>query len=244
MRRASSASSSRPDIRMYRALPLPTRLTRPYISRWPMVMPRRATGMPRRLPSAAMRRSVATASSQPPPAAKPRIMDMTGVPISATVSSSPSTAALYTRPLVESLRCCSKSLMSAPAEKASSPAPAITTQRTSRSLSRSRSSVVSSTHMSSEMALRWAGRLMVTVATGGSRRTRMYPLASTGVSSAGVCTAVSVMRGRSCVWSNCNGAKKRIGAGVCKSTTAPAFPVTSRRLIAVRSLLLLHSFNR
>ena len=210
-----------------------------------MVMPRRATGMPRRLPSAAMRRSVATANSQPPPAANPRIIEITGVPISATVSSRPSTAALYTRPLVESLRCCSKSLMSAPAEKASSPAPAITMQRTSRSASRSRSSEVNSTHISSEMALRWAGRLMVTVATGGSRRARMCPLASTGISEVGFCTAaVSVIGGRSWMWSGWDGAKSLSGRGYVSQQRPRHSMVTLRGLIAVRSRFLLCSFNR
>ena len=67
-------------------------------------MDSRATGIPKRLLSAAMRMSVAMDSSQPPPTQKPLIMQMVGLDMASMVSMAPSKASAYTLALVELLR--------------------------------------------------------------------------------------------------------------------------------------------
>ena len=62
-------------------------------------------------------------SSQPPPTQMPRIIEMVGFGICSIASSAPSKAAAYSFPCSLLLRWAGKSLMSAPAENALSPAP-------------------------------------------------------------------------------------------------------------------------
>ena len=105
---------------------------------YPTRMDSRATGIPKRLLSAAMRMSAAMDSSHPPPTQKPLIIQMVGLDMASMVSIAPSNASAYTLALAESFRYDSKSLMSAPAENAASPAPVNTTTFTLGSPSRSR----------------------------------------------------------------------------------------------------------
>ena len=82
----------------------PTSRTRRRISLYPTSMDSRATGIPNRLLSAAMRISVAIDSSQPPPTQNPFIMQIVGFDIASMVSIAPSNASAYTLALAESLR--------------------------------------------------------------------------------------------------------------------------------------------
>ena len=59
-------------------------------------MERRATGIPKRLLSAAMRMSVAMDSSHPPPTQKPFIRQMVGLDMASMASIAPSKASAYT----------------------------------------------------------------------------------------------------------------------------------------------------
>ena len=104
-------------------------------------------------------------SSQPPPTQMPRIMQMTGFGICSMASSAPSKASAYSRARSLLLRCAGKSLMSAPAENALSPAPVRMTTRTPSSAPSRRAALRSSPHISKSMALCWPGRFSVIVPT-------------------------------------------------------------------------------
>ena len=125
--------------------------------------PTRASGRPNVASSAAMMRSHPKAISRPPPSAWPLTRAMTGtssVVRSAMPPKPPGRgAAQYSRPLAP------PPFISAPAEKARSPAPVSTTARMPPSASMRVQTALSSRSAPASMALSTSGRSMVTRAT-------------------------------------------------------------------------------
>src|SRR6266481_3855023 len=123
--------------------------------------PIRASGMPKRATSAATRRSQCSASSQPPAMASPWTMAIVAC---RERSTRPSTSMTPPSGSPWAPRRSSISLRSMPEQKAG-PAPRTTTTRTSRLASRSSKRSRREASSAEFMALRWPGRLRVTVAT-------------------------------------------------------------------------------
>ncbi len=124
----------------------------------PGMTPTRISGWPNLAVSAAIARSVASTSSQPPPRARPLTEAMTGLGSSRMVSCGRRRALLTTAAL--RLRVGNSS-MSAPALKAWSPLPVMTTTYTSSSRpARSRACDISA-RSSSFCAFRFSGRFSV-----------------------------------------------------------------------------------
>src|SRR6266851_4891900 len=122
--------------------------------------PIRASGIPKRATSDATRRSQWSASSQPPAMASPWTMAMVGC---FDRSTRPSTSMTLPSGSPWAPRRSSISLRSMPEQKAG-PAPRTTTTRTSRLASSSSKRWRSEASSALFMALRWPGRLRVTVA--------------------------------------------------------------------------------
>src|SRR5882672_1240564 len=130
--------------------------------------PIRASGIPKRATSAATRRSQWSASSQPPAMASLWTMAMVGC---FDRSTRPSTSMTPPSGSPAAPRRSSISLRSMPEQKAG-PAPRTTTTRTSRLASNSSKRWRSEASSALFMALRWPGRLSVTVAMPSSMAQR------------------------------------------------------------------------
>src|SRR2546430_2619720 len=131
--------------------------------------------MPKRLEVPQMRRSHCVMISSPPPTQTPWIIATIGCRHRAIAPIVASSTAPYFFALFAFLRVVSNSEMSAPAAKALSPAPRITTQRKRLSASSSRMTSPSRFHEPSPSALSFSGLLSVTVAMSPSRSRRISP---------------------------------------------------------------------
>src|SRR5712692_1559094 len=135
--------------------------------------------MPKRLDAPQMRRSHCEMTSSPPPTQTPWIIATIGCRHRAIAPIVASSTAPYFFALFAFLRVVSNSEMSAPAAKALSPAPRITTQRKPLSASSSRMTSPSRFHEPSPSAFNLPGLLSVTVAMSPSRARRISPDMST-----------------------------------------------------------------
>src|SRR6266699_495341 len=131
--------------------------------------------MPNRLEAPQMRKSHCVMTSSPPPTQTPWIIATIGCRHRAIAPSVASSTAPYFFALFAFLRVVSNSEMSAPAAKALSPAPRITTQRKRLSASSSRMTSPSRFHEPSPSAFSLPGLLSVTVAMSPSRSRRISP---------------------------------------------------------------------
>src|SRR5205809_2485821 len=131
--------------------------------------------MPKRLEAPQMRRSHCEMTSRPPPTQTPWIIATIGCRHRAIAPMFASSTAPYFFALFAFLRVVSTSEMSAPAAKALSPAPRITTQRKRLSASSSRMTSPSRFHEPSPSAFSLPGLLSVTVAMSPSRSRRISP---------------------------------------------------------------------
>src|SRR5437899_8436050 len=131
--------------------------------------------MPKRLEAPQMRRSHCVMTSSPPPTHTPWIIATIGCRQRAIAPIVASSTAPYFFALFALLRVVSNSEMSAPAAKALSPAPRITTQPKALSASSSRMTPPSCFHESRPSAFSLAGLLSVTVAMSPSRARRISP---------------------------------------------------------------------
>src|SRR2546426_821497 len=136
-------------------------------SRWvpppPGMMARFTSVRPSSESSLAIRMSHASANSRPPPSAKPRMAAMMGWP-QRSIAARKSTRWRCARNCTGTSGT-TNSRMSAPAEKAFSPAPVATTTRTSAFCAISPKQAVSSSRIFSFIALWTSGRFSVIVAT-------------------------------------------------------------------------------
>src|SRR6266513_2282406 len=131
--------------------------------------------MPKRLEAPQMRRSHCVMTSSPPPTQTPWIIATIGCRHRAIAPIVASSTAPYFFALFAFLRVVSNSEMSAPAAKALSPAPRITTQRKRLSASSSRMTSPSRFQEPSPSAFSLPGLLSVTVAMSPSRSRRISP---------------------------------------------------------------------
>src|SRR6266581_2680175 len=131
--------------------------------------------MPKRLEAPQMRKSHCVMTSSPPPTQTPWIIATIGCRHRAIAPIVASRTAPYFFALFAFLRVVSNSEMSAPAAKALSPAPRITTQRKALSASSSRMTSPSRFHEPSPRAFSLPGLLRVTVAMSPSRSRRISP---------------------------------------------------------------------
>src|SRR5215467_10597450 len=162
--RSASAAGTRMPVRIIsRALPRPTRRGSRWVPPPPGMMARLISVRPSCASSAAMRISQARASSRPPPRAKPRMAAMTGCE-QRSISARKSSRLRDSRKFV-GVGGSRNSRMSAPAQKARSPAPVMTTTFTVSSV-RSRVKMSRSwARMALFMALSTSGRSRVRVRT-------------------------------------------------------------------------------
>src|SRR5215468_9222531 len=160
--RSASAAGTRMPVRIIsRALPRPTRRGSRWVPPPPGMMARLISVRPSCLSSAAMRISQARASSRPPPRAKPRMAAMMGCE-QRSISARKSSRLRDSRKWVGG-GGSRNSRMSAPAQKARSPAPVMTTTLTVSSV-RSRVKISRSwPRMALFMALSTSGRSRVRV---------------------------------------------------------------------------------
>src|SRR5437773_3676279 len=131
--------------------------------------------MPKRLEAPQMRRSHCVMTSSPPPTQTPWIIATIGWRHRASAPIVASSTTPYFFAVFAFLRVVSNSEMSAPAAKALSPAPRITTQRRRLSASSSRMTSPSRFHEPSPSAFNLPGLLSVTVAMSPSRSRRISP---------------------------------------------------------------------
>src|SRR5712691_8626015 len=131
--------------------------------------------MPKRLEAPQIRRSHCEMTSSPPPTQTPWIIATMGCRHRAIAPIVASSTAPYFFAVFAFLRVVSNSEMSAPAAKAFSPAPRITTQRKALSASSSRMTSPSRFHEPSPSAFSLPGLLSVTVAMSPSRARRISP---------------------------------------------------------------------
>src|SRR5215470_12728147 len=161
MRIASAAGTRMPVRIISRALPRPTRRGRRWVPPPPGMMARLISVRPSCASSAAIRISQARASSRPPPRAKPRMAAMMGC-AQRSISARKSSRLRDSRKWV-GVGGSRNSRMSAPAQKARSPAPVMTTTLTVSSV-RSRVKISRSwPRMALFMALSTSGRSRVRV---------------------------------------------------------------------------------
>src|SRR5215813_918007 len=160
--RSASAAGTRMPVRIIsRALPRPTRRGSRCVPPPPGMMARLISVRPSCASSAAMRMSQARASSRPPPRAKPRMAAMMGW-LHRSISARKSSRLRASRKWV-GVGGSRNSRMSAPAQKARSPAPVMTTTLTVSSV-RSRVKISRSwPRMALFMALSTSGRSRVRV---------------------------------------------------------------------------------
>src|SRR5882724_74459 len=163
MRSASSAGMRAPVRIISSALPRPTSRGSRCVPPPPGMMARLISVRPSVAVAAATRMSHASASSRPPPRAKPLTAARIGC-------GQPSMAWRKSTRRRRSRNCtgtsgATNSRMSAPAENAFSPAPVTTTTLTSSSTARASKQRVSSRRMASFIALWTSGRFSVSVAT-------------------------------------------------------------------------------
>src|SRR5215471_17184587 len=160
--RSASAAGTRMPVRIIsRALPRPTRRGSRWVPPPPGMMARLISVRPSCASSAAMRISQARASSRPPPRAKPRMAAMTGCE-QRSISARKSSRLRDSRKFV-GVGGSRNSRMPAPAQKARSPAPVMTTTLTVSSV-RSRVKISRSwPRMALFMALSTSGRSRVRV---------------------------------------------------------------------------------
>src|SRR5882672_1028808 len=130
------------------------------------MMPSETSGNPKRAVFEAVRSVQASASSQPPPSAKPLIIAIVGLPIFSRRANTcwPKNATDF----ASSARIFASSLMSAPAMKAFSPEPVITTPLTFVSSRSASNKCAISPNVCALSALSSLGRLTVTSATPSS----------------------------------------------------------------------------
>ena len=131
------------------------------------MIPSVISGWPNSAVSEATIMSHSSASSQPPPSAKPDTAAISGVRQAAMRCQKAIVDASITSWKVRS----AIALMSAPAANTSS-LPAITMQRTPASASKSSTAAASSSSTAGESALRFSGRSSGTIATASSRSKR------------------------------------------------------------------------
>src|SRR5215471_5819959 len=160
--RSASAAGTRMPVRMIsRALPRPTRRGSRWVPPPPGMMARLISVRPSCASSAAMRISQARASSRPPPRAKPRMAAMMGCE-QRSISARKSSRLRDSRKWV-GVGGSRNSRMSAPAQKARSPAPVMTTTLT-----------VSSVRSRVKMSRSWARMpLFMALSTSGRSRVRV-----------------------------------------------------------------------
>src|SRR5438552_1662229 len=160
IRSASSASTVRPASRKSRAAPWPTSWARRQMLRALRWMPNLPPGMARRAPSAATRKSHATASCIPAPIAGPLIAATTGAGW-ATIASSTCSNAGRNVSVVASPSAAKRVTRSAPEQNAV-PAPVMTMARSAPDCS---SCPRNCAHNSAFSALRRSGRSIVATPT-------------------------------------------------------------------------------
>src|SRR5215831_12625675 len=160
--RSASAAGTRIPVRIIsRALPRPTRRGSRCVPPPPGMMARLISVRPSCASSAAMRMSQARASSRPPPRAKPRMAAMMGCE-QRSISARKSSRLRESRKWV-GVGGSRNSRMSAPAQKARSPAPVMTTTFTVSSVRRRVKISRSWARMALFMALSTSGRSRVRV---------------------------------------------------------------------------------
>ena len=132
------------------------------------VSPTRAKAVTKRAPSAARRRSAASAREKPAPAAAPFTTAMVGLGISASRREVSSKRRSWAALASGSRASPAPMPRRSPPEQKARPAPVSTTQRTASSSAASRTRPSSASSSSPLMALSASGRFSVTVATAPS----------------------------------------------------------------------------
>ena len=143
------------------ALPRPTTRDSRCVPPLPGIMPRETSGNPSFASSTATRMSQASASSQPPPRAKPLMAAITGL-LSRAISSVSPTSILACRAATTPTFSWAASLRSRPAEKDRSPAPVTIITRTSGSARMAVTASMSSSRICRLRAFSTSGRFSVT----------------------------------------------------------------------------------
>ena len=160
MRQASSASMTLPVRMSSSALPSPTTRDRRWVPPLPGIIPRETSGRPTLAPSTATRISHASASSQPPPKAKPLMAAITGL-LSRAIISVSLISIFACRAATTPTFSWAASLRSLPAENDRSPAPVRITTRTSGSARMAVTASMSSSRIWRLRAFSTSGRFRV-----------------------------------------------------------------------------------